>query len=226
MYIVIAGGGLVGRGLARKLISNRHDVVVIDRDREVCEYLYSKLGAVAINGSATSIEVLEDASIKKADVAVSLMRHDADNLAFCVLAKYFEVPRVIVRMRNSKYEPSYRMAGAAATISITDTFARELALEVEHPDIEQVASLGRGKASLVIAQIPKDSPVEGKTITEITKKRRFPDNCVIAGIFRSETEEFVFPRGSVALRVGDRVFLAATTEDVQKAAECLGVKKS
>ena len=49
--------------------------------------------------------------------------------------------------------------------------------------------------------------------------------CVLAGIFRSDTEEFVFPRGNVAVRAGDRVFLAATSDDVQKAADCLGLKR-
>ena len=225
MYIVIAGGGLVGRALARKLIAKRHDVVVIDRDREVCEYIYTRLGAVAINGSATSIDTLEDAGIKKADVAVALLHLDADNLAFSVLAKNFEVPRVIVRMRNKKYEQAYRMGGVSKIISITDVFVNELSLEIEQPELEQVAVLGPGKASLVIAQIPQDSPIDGKTIAEIVKDRRFPKNCVLAGIFRSDTEEFVFPRGNVAIRAGDRVFLAATSDDVQKAADCLGLKR-
>ena len=32
MYVVIAGAGLVGRGLAGALVRSRHDVVVVDHD--------------------------------------------------------------------------------------------------------------------------------------------------------------------------------------------------
>ena len=36
MYIVIAGAGLIGGGLAEELAAARHDVVVVERDRDVC----------------------------------------------------------------------------------------------------------------------------------------------------------------------------------------------
>ena len=72
MYIVIAGGGLVGRDLAQALVAARHDVVVVEIDRAVCEHIYAKIGAVSINGNATSIDVLEDAGLNKADVAVRI----------------------------------------------------------------------------------------------------------------------------------------------------------
>ena len=53
MYVVIAGAGLVGRGLAERLIESRHDVVIVDHDKGVCEWLASHLGALIIFGSAT-----------------------------------------------------------------------------------------------------------------------------------------------------------------------------
>ena len=50
MYIIIAGGGLIGRGLGKKLAENKHDVVIIDKDIETCESIYEEIGAVTING--------------------------------------------------------------------------------------------------------------------------------------------------------------------------------
>ena len=54
MYIVIAGAGLVGMHLADRLTKSKHDVVIIDLDREVCEEAYRRLGAMTINGSAST----------------------------------------------------------------------------------------------------------------------------------------------------------------------------
>ena len=68
MYIVIAGGGVFGQALAARLVANHHDVVVIERDKAVCELLSAKVGALAIQGTATNIDVLEDSGIERAEV--------------------------------------------------------------------------------------------------------------------------------------------------------------
>jgi len=111
MYIVIGGGGIAGTVLARALIDMKHDVVVIDPDREVCESLYADSGAVTVNGSATDIKTLKEAGMEKADVAIACMYKDADNMSFCLLARSLGVPRIITKMRDPDYEAAFRAAG-------------------------------------------------------------------------------------------------------------------
>ncbi len=65
MYIVVTGGGMVGGGLVHRLLDNKHDVVLIEQDKEICDKLYAETGVVAINGSATSIEALNEAGIRR-----------------------------------------------------------------------------------------------------------------------------------------------------------------
>ena len=101
MYVVVAGAGIVGKNLATRLNEAKHDVVVIDINPSVCEDLYARHGLETIQGSATSIDVLEAAGLTKADVAVATMRNDADNLAFTLLAHGFDVPRIIVSRSES-----------------------------------------------------------------------------------------------------------------------------
>ena len=226
MYIVIAGGGLVGRNLARSLVEAKHDVVVIDKERSVCEYIYAKLGAVSINGNATNIDILEDAGIHKADVAVALTRTDADNLSIAVLAKNFGVPRVFARMRNAKYESAYHAVGVESVVNVVALSSNRLLLEIEQPEIKQVAMLAGGRAAVVLAKIPDHSPANGKTIAQIAQSAAFPEKCVITGILQGEPEQFVIPRGNVVLNSGDSVFLAAHPDDVRQAANFfLGKKK-
>lgn len=221
MYIVIAGAGAVGQSLARVLIAGRHDVVVIDQDRSVCEGMAARTGALVRLGNATDIEVLEEAGLSKAEIAVGVMPHDADNLAFAVLARHFGVPRVVARMRNEKYEAAYETAGVSKIINVVDLFVNQLALEIEQPQLRQVASLGGGKASVTIAKIPEQSIAHGKTVADIASDEAFPKACVIAGIFREETGEFVVPRGMRELRSGDQLFLCADTTDIGRAAAYL-----
>jgi len=187
------------------------------------ELVYTRHGIVTVVGSATDIEVLEDAGIKKADVAVALMRNDADNLAFGLLANTFGVPRIIVRMRDPKYAEAYHSAGVSNTISITDLFLDELMLEIEQPAVRRAASLGGGKAEIAVVGLPADSVAVGKTVAWLASQKGFPQDCVIAGIYRPGTDEFVLPRGTPVFGANDQLFLAATSTDIRLAAKFLGV---
>ena len=116
MYVVIAGGGMMGSTLGRRLLADRHDVVVIEQDKAVCEKIAARSGAVALHGQATDIDILEEAGLRKADVAVAALPIDAANLAFCLLAREFDVPRIVARMRSPRYETAYKLAGVTRTI--------------------------------------------------------------------------------------------------------------
>ena len=221
MYVVIAGGGVMGTALARILVQHRHDVVVVEHDKAVCEHIAARIGALAIHGSATDIEKLDDAGMSKADVAVGALPLDADNLAFTLLARNFEVPRVMARVRNPRYEAAYEMAGVTRCMKVSDLFASQLALEIEQPKLRQVATFGAGKAAIVVATIPQGALVDGKTVQEIAQDAQFPEDCVIAGIFRKEAEKFIFPRGGIRVLAGDQVFLASDTARIRKAAQFL-----
>ncbi|MFO7899669.1 MAG: TrkA family potassium uptake protein [Planctomycetota bacterium] len=221
MYIVIAGGGAVGQSLTRILVAQRHDVVVVEKDRAVCETLSARTGALVRLGNATDIEVLEEAGMDHAEIAVAVMPSDADNLAFAVLARHFGVPRIMARMRDPKYEAAYESAGVTKVLHIVELFVNQLALEIEQPQLRQVASLGGGKASITIAVVPEKSVVHGKTIAEIAQDEAFPKACVIAGIYREESEEFIIPRGMREIRSGDKLFLAADTNNISRAANYL-----
>lgn len=225
MYIVIAGAGLVGLGLAERLVEARHDVVVIDEDKAVCERLAARLGALVVNGSATNIDVLDQAGLDRADVAAATMRVDADNLSFSLLAKSFNVPHVIARMRNPRYASAYEQAGVAATVRVVDVFVNQLLLQIEEPHLRQIATFGPGKASIVVDTVADGVAAAGKTVSEIAAADAFPDECVITGIYRPGTQDFIIPRGSAQILAGDRVFLVAVHGNLRKASRFLHRKQ-
>jgi trk system potassium uptake protein len=221
MYIVIAGAGLVGAGLAGQLVEARHDVVVIDQNKVICERLASQTGTLAVHGSATDIGILEQAGLRKADVAVGTMRMDADNLSFSLLAKSFDVPHVIARMRDPRYASAYEGVGVAATVNIVDVFVNQLLLQIDEPHLRQIATFGAGKASIVVDSVPEGAVVSGQSVSEIAAAEGFPAECVITGIYRTKEQEFLIPRGSAKIQAGDRVFLVAGRRDLRKASKFL-----
>jgi trk system potassium uptake protein TrkA len=221
MYIVVAGGGMVGGVLIRRLIENKHDVVLVDPHQEVCDKLYAETGVVAVNGSAASIEALKETGIEKADVVVAATGSDADNLACAILAKSFAVPRIIVRMRNPAYEKPYRLVGADTIVRVTDLMVNQMMGEIENPEVRRITTIGGGRADIFVVIVPKGAKVAGKNVEDITSSDQFPSQCVFVALYNQEREEFSIPRGKQVVNEGDELFLISTAENIKKITDFL-----
>jgi len=221
MYVVIAGGGLVGGGLARKLQNNKSDVVVIEPDRTLCDKLYTETGVVAICGNASRIEVLQEAGVEKADVLVAATDHDTENLACVILAKSMGVPMIITRMRDSNYENAYKVAGVHTIVRTTDLMINQMIMEIQNPPVEKVAMIGGGRANIFIVRVPEHAGIVGKTIPQITHEHDFPAECVFMAVFNHETDTFNMLRGEQTISERDEIFLASPAKDIKRVVDLL-----
>jgi len=224
MYILIAGGGMVGGGLARRLIENKHDVVLIEPNKDICDQLYAETGVLAVNGSATRIKVLRDANISKADIVVAATGNDADNLACAVLAKSLGVPQIIVRMRNPDYENAYKVVGVNTVFRVTDLMINQMMMEIEKPEVRRITTIGSGRADIFVVVVPTAAKVAGKSVQDIAESRDFPSQCTFIAVYNKEREEFSIPRGKQIINEGDELFLISTAENIKKASDFLTAK--
>ena len=225
MYVVVAGGGMVGGGLVRRLLDNKHDVVLIEQHKELCDKLYAETGVVAINGGATNIVALNEAGIRKADVVVAATGSDADNLACAILAKSFEVPKVIVRMRDPAYKNAYIVAGANSIVRVTDLMVSQMMMDIENPEVRRITTIGGGKADIFVVNVPDGAKVAGKSVKDIVDSRHFPSECTFVAVYDQQTEEFSIPRGNQIINEGNELFLISAAENIKKAVDFLTAKK-
>lgn len=205
MYIVIAGAGLVGANLAMKLIENKHDVVIIDIEKERCDKLYANCGAVTIQGSCTQIETLKEAGIEKADVAVAATGRDVDNLAFTILAKSFGVPDIIVRLSDPDYANAYKVAGITSIVRINDLMVGQMIMEVEKHRVRKICSIGGARAEIFVLIVPEEAKISGMSVKSITSDRRFPSECVFIAVYSPKKEIFSIPRGDNIVQAEDEI---------------------
>ena len=87
MNIVIAGGGKVGSELTGKLSAEGHEITLIDNNADVLENIMSKYDVIAIQGNAASLDTLEEAGIRKADLLIAATNFDEINLLACFTAR-------------------------------------------------------------------------------------------------------------------------------------------
>jgi trk system potassium uptake protein TrkA len=223
MYIVIAGGGLMGTSLAERLIANKHDVLVVDPDPAVCEYLQVELGAMIHVGSATNPRVLEAIGLRRADIAVAMMRNDAENLAFLLLARSHGVPQRLVRMRERDFEQPYLLAGATAIASSVDPLIEQLYNHIEFPGVRSLMRIGKGGIDVFELTVPLEAAVAGQTVEQIVQQPGFPPTCNFVAveapdggveIARGQT---VVHGGAAVIMLGREVELDAVIELLTRA---------
>lgn len=226
MFVIVAGAGLVGREITKRLVSNDHDVVVVDIDLEVCEMIYAETGAVTVHGNATELRTLQEAKIDRADVFLCLMRKDSDNIASAILAKSNNAPRIVVRMRDPGYEEAYRLAGVTTIVRVADLLLNRIVTEIEQPRVKEIMPLGGGAANVYALRIPPEAGCVGKSVSDIARMESFPDESLFMGIYRDEDESFHIPRGGRILKENDTVFVIARPSDINPLVEVLTEKPS
>jgi len=221
MYIIIAGAGLIGYQVTKELVENKHDVVVIDRESEVCESIYAETGAIAICGNATDINILEKAGANKADAVLCLMRLSADNISCSLLAKSLRIPHIIARLRNPRYEEAYKLAGVTTIVRMADLLVNQIMMEVEQPKVKKIMTLPGGKADIYAVKIPPKAKIVKMTISKIAQSKAFPNECVFTGIYKEENGDFLIPRGNYTLEGHDTVFLVSKSQLIKQASDFL-----
>src|SRR3989304_713285 len=70
MYIIVAGGGKVGYYLSKELLSEGHEVLIIEQNAKKCAQIAEELGSIAIRGDAC--EPKNEAILKKLGIHVTV----------------------------------------------------------------------------------------------------------------------------------------------------------
>lgn len=119
MFIVIAGGGGVGRALARRLLKRGERVVVIDKDPSTCAKLREELGVEVVEGDATNINVLMKAGVNQCDAFFALVGQGSVNImiALAAAACGCRAGRLIVRVDSDKYQEVCEMLGIKEVVN-------------------------------------------------------------------------------------------------------------
>jgi len=102
MRVAIAGAGDVGRSIARELIDNEHDVMLIERDPDKVDPARVPQ-AEWLTADAAELASLEEARLQDCDVVISATGDDKVNLVVSLLAKTeFGVRRVVSRFKPAR----------------------------------------------------------------------------------------------------------------------------
>jgi trk system potassium uptake protein len=207
VYVVIVGGGRIGRYISRDLVDKGHEVTVIELEAERVETLVSETGVLVIQGDAADLRYLEQAHTELADVFVATTHDDDLNLVACQLADIeFGVKRTISRVNNPKNVEIFQVLGIEP-VSSTRLISELIENEFTVGELIHLTTLRGGRVGLIELRIPDGPAAPGpRRLDEID----LPDSTVIVVVYRGE--ETIVPRGGTQLRPGDEVVALTSPE--------------
>ncbi|OGX25614.1 MAG: hypothetical protein A3J51_00370 [Omnitrophica WOR_2 bacterium RIFCSPHIGHO2_02_FULL_45_21] len=211
MYIIIVGAGKVGHFLSKRLLADKHTVVVIEKDSAACEELAKEISGLVIHGDGCDPKYLEEAGISRADVVASLTGDDEDNLVVSQLAKEkFKVSRTVARVNDPRNEHVFSRLGVDVPIDATVILAKIIEEEVSFADFVNLMSFKRGKLAIIRVDLPADSPVINKQVQEL----QLPAESVLVSIIRGD--QVIVPKGNTVLLAQDDIIALTLLQNEQQ----------
>ena len=207
MRVAIAGAGKVGRAIARELIQNRHEVLLIDKDPELARP-GAVQGAETLMADACEVSALDQARLAECQVVVAATGDDKVNLVVSLLAKTeFGVPRVVARVNHPKNEWMFNESwGVDVAVSTPRMLVALVEEAVSVGDLVRLFTFRQGAAELVEMTLPADSAVVGRSIGSISWP---PDTAPVALVRGSSVKP---PIAEDVLEAGDELLFVATPE--------------
>ncbi len=219
MFVIIVGGGRTGAQLARTLLTEGHQIVLVEERPQIIERLCQELPEnVVIQGDGSSPTVLEKAGIRQAEVLAAVTSEDEANLVIATLGRFeFGVPRIIARVNNPMnawlFTPDM---GVDVALNQADILAKLIAEEMSLGDMMTLLKLRKGEFSIVEEKVHPEAVVAGKALKEI----QLPAQSRVVVILRKGN--MIIPEGSTILQPVDEVICIVHSSNLKELANLLG----
>jgi trk system potassium uptake protein len=212
MRIIIAGAGEVGTHLAKMLSNENHEILLIDSEEDRLKPIDSSLDVLTYHGSATSVQLLQNAMKKKTDLFIAVTHSENTNITSAILAKRLGAVKTIARIDNLEYlehsnEEFFMSLGIDSLIYPELIAAREVLGLLHETGTTEFMEFSGGKLAMYVQKLEEKAPIIDLTLEEIARKYK-TDKYRAVAIKRNNTT--IIPKGEERFQVGDLVFVIST----------------
>lgn len=224
MKIIIIGAGEIGYDLASILSKEKHDVIVVDREKSCLDKVSENLDVLCFEGNATSAEDLVEAGVQDADIMIAVTSIDEVNMIASMMSKRLGAKMVIARVRSDELSrPNAPLKSTELGIDVLIhpelSAAQEIVRLIKRASASDLINLADGKMQLIGLRISKASPLTGKLISEYAQEYSDITFRVTAIARKGLT---IIPSGKLRIQALDQLFILAKTEDIPAIIETTG----
>lgn len=215
MKIIIVGVGKLGEYIAHELVNDDHEVTLIDINFKNRNNIINNEDLNYIAGNGLDSNILIEAGIHDADILISVMEKDEQNVMCCLLGKKLGAKHTIARIRTPEYASSIDILkedlGLSMSINPEKLTANHIAGILSIPSALDVKYFFKGRLQMVSIKAVKKCNLIGHTINGLSKLTK---EIIVCAIKRDG--ETIIPRGSTKIHENDILHVTGTPKGVQK----------
>lgn len=211
MKIVIIGAGMIGLQIARELIEERRDVVIVEKNPEAARRASEELDCLVLNEDGSRPEILRKAGATEADWFLALTSSDEVNIVACgLVAAESPAVRTLARVESPFYsslsEAQRKAFGLQVLINPAAETADAIGRIVEEGFAEDVIPLHGGRLQLRTVAASSVPAFVGKSLREA--KSSSGNGVLVASIVRDRG--IIVPDGNFIVEAADILYLLST----------------
>lgn len=224
MKILIAGGGKVGKSIAKELSQEGHDISLIDKNPRVLESIMESYDVITVQGNSATRMTLLEAGVEDADVFIAATNADEINMLACVTAHALNKNiHTIARIRDPEYvAQAYTMQenfGMDLIINPDRQAALEMARLLKYPGFLKRDAFAKARVEIVELRIKPKSRLANVKLMELSKVVRC--TVLICAVLRDG--KCIMPDGNFVLKENDRIFVTGDSEELHSLLRNIGV---
>lgn len=223
MKVVILGAGKRGTLLARHLIQEKRDVVIIDNDPKRAAEVQGKMDCMVIVGSGTDPAKLREAEVEKADLFVAVTDSDEINLVACGIVENIKsAVTTVAAIRNLTYTGKdglpATILGINYIVNPEAEAARSIHAIIDRGIFSDVITFERSNLVLYNIYVTPKSRFANQNIANC--RTTIGTEFVIAAINRED--EGIVPSGNTIVFPGDTLSVVASDNDKEALFKLIG----
>ncbi|MFH1829231.1 MAG: Trk system potassium transporter TrkA [Pseudomonadota bacterium] len=220
MSIIIIGGGEIGRYIAEKLIEQKKEVIIIERNERIIDELEEDLDAKFVVGNGAAPHILREAGISGAEMVLAVTNSDEVNLLASMLSS-MQAPlaKRVARLRDPDFdieeENILEQLKLDLVINPDKEAARAILKILEVPGTLDVMEFFDGGLKLVGTEVKRQCELINRPLSQL---KEF--SCLLAAIVRGG--QLIIPTGESKIMPKDQVYFVAESKKVRDVLKIFG----
>lgn len=206
MRYVIVGAGTIALSVARLLLRKKHDVVLVDPDKQKIDALSGEIDCGLIHGDGSKPAVLRDIGPERTDMLLCLTSNDQTNILASLVGRSLGYPRVLTRIGDPEFEHICLELGLEETIIPARAIGRVLFDVAEGRDVLEMTTMLRDVARVFSFVLHIEGAI---TVAEL----KLPEHSRVICFYRKG--RFCIPEDSTKLHDDDEVVLITHVDNLK-----------
>lgn len=206
MRIVFVGTSSLTVMTARNMIQQKHDVVLVEKDKQRIEALSDQLDCGFLHGDGGAPDILKEADPEHTDFLFCMTGNDQTNIISGLIGRSLGFRKVVIKIEDPAYEHICTELGLEHAIIPTRTISRYLSDMVQGRDIMELSTMIGDEARFFSFVARAEDEGEAARLD-------LPKNARIICYYRDG--RFALADRDVKLKKGDEVVVLAHRESLQ-----------